>query len=143
MNTNPETDARVRVLVVDDEAAILFTLKRILEHAGYEVQTASSGREGLIAFQQGGWDLVTLDRSMPEMNGEEVAAEMKRIAPQVPLILITGFPHAVVQPGLFNAILGKPFRPAELWHTFSQILARRRGSAGQLPQGRMAGCGCD
>ncbi|MEP6669506.1 MAG: response regulator [Chthoniobacter sp.] len=144
MNTNPEAAPRPRVLVVDDEPAILFTLKRILEHTGYEVQTASSGREGLIAFQQGPWDLVTLDRSMPDMNGEEVAAEMTRVAPQVPLILITGFPQAVLRPGLFNAVLGKPFRPAELLQCFSQVLARHAEGAGQLPQGgRMAGCGCD
>jgi len=142
MNTNPETGARPKVLVVDDEAAILFTLKRILEHSGYEVQTAASAREGLTAFQQGPWDLVTLDRSMPEMNGEEVAAEMRRIAPQIPLILITGFPQAVLRPELFDAVVGKPFRPAELLQCFSAALARRAVGSSQLPQSRMAGCGC-
>ncbi len=141
MNANTEATARLKVLVVDDEAAILVILKRILEHAGYEVQTASSGREGLTAFQQGPWDLVTLDRSMPEMNGEEVAVEIKRVAPHVPLIQITGFPHAVLRPELFDAVLGKPFPPAELLQCFSQTLARRAGGAGQLPQSRMAVCG--
>ena len=142
MNTNPTADARVKVLVVDDETAILLTLKRILEYSGYEVQTASSGREGLNAFQQGQWDLVTLDRSMPEMNGEEVAAEMRRIAPQVPLILITGFPSAVLRPALFDAVLGKPFRSQELLQCFTEALARRDKAAGQSPPFRMAGCHC-
>jgi DNA-binding response OmpR family regulator len=139
MNTNSESGARAKILVVDDEPAILFTLKRILEYAGFEVHTAEDGAEGLSRFRQGSWDLVTLDRSMPRMNGEEVATEIKRIAPNVPLILITGFPNAILQPGLFNAILAKPFRSAELLERIAQVLARHRGGAGQTPQSRMAG----
>ena len=139
MNTNPESAAREKILVVDDEPAILFTLRRILEHAGFEVHTAENGLEGLSQFRRGPWDLVTLDRSMPGMNGEEVAAEMRRLVPNVPLILITGFPNAILQPGLFNAILAKPFRSAELLERIAQVLARHRGGAGQAPQSRMAG----
>lgn len=125
MNTNTGHDSRLKVLIVDDEPTILFTLKRILEHAGYEVHTAQSGREGWQAFQQGQWDLVTLDRSMPEMNGEEVAAEIRRVAPKTPIVLITGFTSAVVRSWLFDAILGKPFRPTELLECFAQVLAKR------------------
>lgn len=121
MNTNSHEKTRVKVLVIDDEPAILFTLKRILEHSGYEVGTAPSGREGLSAFQEGHWDLVTLDRSMPDMNGEDVATELRRLSPQTPLILITGFPAAVVRPQLFDAILPKPFRPAELLERLAQL----------------------
>lgn len=125
MNTNTEHDGRRKVLIVDDEPAILFTLKRILEQVGYDVHTAQSGREGWDTFQQGQWDLVTLDRSMPGMNGEEVAAEIRRVAPKTPIVLITGFPTAVVRTWLFDAILGKPFRQAELIACFDEVLARR------------------
>ena len=114
MNTHSEGDTRLRVLVVDDEPTILMMLKKLLQPAGYEVQTAESGREGLRAFQQGTWDLVTVDRAMPEMNGEETATQMRNIAPEVPIILITGFPGAVVRPELFDAVLAKPFRSTEL-----------------------------
>src|ERR1700686_4751661 len=110
MNTDSEGNAQARVLAVDNEPAILFVLKRILQPAGYQVQTAQSGREGLNAFHQGKWDLITVDRSMPEMNGEEVAREMRKLAPKVPIILITGFPDAVVRRELFDAVLAKPFR---------------------------------
>lgn len=112
--------------MIDDEPAILFTLKRILEHAGYAVYVAQSGEEGLSAFRQGHWDLVTLDRSMPVMNGEEVAAELRRIAAHVPLVLITGFTTAVVRPELFDAVLGKPFRAAELLDLIANVLAKHR-----------------
>jgi len=127
MNTNSDPDARVKVLVVDDEPTILFTLKRILEQAGYEVHTAESGREGWNAFQQGHWDLVTLDRSMPDMNGEEVAAEIRRVAPKTPIVLITGFTNAVVRSWLFDAILPKPFRPMDMLQRFREVLAKRGG----------------
>jgi two-component system response regulator MprA len=138
MNTNSEGDNHPKVLVIDDEPAILFTLKRILEYAGYTVTTAQSGREGMSAFQQGQWDLVTLDRSMPDMNGELVATELRKIAPSIPLVLITGFPHAVVRPELFDAILPKPFRAAELVERLSQAIAKRAPAA---PEKRStAGC---
>ena len=106
--------------------AILITLKRLLRNAGYEVQTAQSAREGLSLFQQDPWDLVTVDRSMPEMNGEEVAAEIKRLAPNMPIILITGFPGAAKRRELFHAIIGKPFRMAELLQCVADCLDRGR-----------------
>lgn len=138
MNTNSVGETRVKVLVIDDEPAILFTLKRILEHAGYAVTTAQSGFEGLALFQQGpwDWDIVTLDRSMPGMNGEEVAAEFRRLAPALPLVLITGFTTAVVRPELFDQILPKPFRAAELLECMSRLLAKHGRTAGYP-----AGCG--
>ena len=122
----------MKVLVIDDEPAILFTLKRILEHAGYEVCTAQSGTEGIDLFRQRQWewDVVTLDRSMPGMNGEEVAAQIRRIAPTLPLILITGFTTAVVRPELFDQILPKPFRAAELLDCVTLLLAKH-GRASQ------------
>ncbi len=135
MNTNSAAGPRGKVLVIDDEPAILFTLKRILEHAGYGVYTAQSGEEGLSVFRQAQWDLVTLDRSMPMMNGEEVATEIRRIAPHVPLILITGFTTAVVRPELFDAVLGKPFRAAELLDCLADVLAKHRADEPHLPAG--------
>jgi DNA-binding NtrC family response regulator len=114
MNANSQAAPRGRVLVIDDEVAILTTMKRILQNAGYDVQTAASAHEGLELFGQEAWDVVTVDRSMPEMNGEEVACEIKCRAPNVPIILITGFPGAVKRPALFRTIIGKPFRMDEL-----------------------------
>ena len=124
MNPNSETETRRKVLVIDDEAAILTTLDRVLRNAGYEVQTAQSAQEGLSLFKKETFDLVTVDRSMPEMTGEAVATEMKRLAPNVPIILITGFPGAATRPELFHAILGKPFRIPELLQSLTSALDR-------------------
>ena len=80
---------------------------------------------------------------MPEMNGETVAREMRQIAPTVPIILITGFPDAVLRRELFDAVLAKPFRTAELLQCFTRVLGKRSEVTGQLPQARMAGSICD
>jgi CheY-like chemotaxis protein len=127
MNANSEPATAGKVLVIDDEPAILTTLTRLLRSGGYKVQTAQSAREGLNLFQREPWDAVTIDRSMPEMSGEEAAGEMKRLAPHVPIILITGFPAAATRRELFHAILGKPFRSAELLQCLAECV--RSGNA--------------
>jgi CheY-like chemotaxis protein len=116
---------RGRILLVDDEPAILITLQKILSLEGYEVQSAQSGREGLKLNEQTAFDLAILDRKMPEMNGEELAAELKRLNPSMPLILITGFPGAVTRRDLFYTVVGKPFRTPELLKSISMALTQK------------------
>jgi DNA-binding response OmpR family regulator len=127
MNANSEPANCGRILLVDDEPAILITLQKILSEEGYEVQPAQSAREGLKLFGQTSFDLAILDRKMPEMNGEELAAELKRLSPTLPLILITGFPGAVTRRDLFYTVMGKPFRTAELLKCISMALAQNGG----------------
>jgi len=79
------------LLCVDDNQTSLKICKIILEDFGYKVLTASSGREGLEVFASNAIDAVILDYQMPEMNGEMVAAEMKRTNPQVPILMLSGW----------------------------------------------------
>ncbi len=79
------------LLCVDDNQTSLKICKIILEDFGYKVLTASSGREGLEVFASNAIDAVILDYQMPEMNGELVAAEMKRTNPQVPILMLSGW----------------------------------------------------
>ena len=73
------------LLCVDDNQSSLKICKIILEDSGYKVLTASGGREGLKVFASNAIDAVILDYEMPEMNGEVVAAEMKRTNPEIPI----------------------------------------------------------
>jgi DNA-binding NtrC family response regulator len=130
MNANSQNAKAGKILLIDDEAGILITLSRVLQTAGYETQTAANGRDGLAFFQRESFDLILVDRSMPEMNGEEVAAAIRHVAPSMPIILITGFPAAVRRPELFTAILGKPFPRAELLQSMAQALSRRNDEKG-------------
>jgi CheY-like chemotaxis protein len=68
-----------RVLVVDDEPAILDLFFYVFEEAGYVVSVAKNGREALAAVAANAPDFIVLDVSMPEMSGKEFALELKRL----------------------------------------------------------------
>lgn len=78
------------MLCVDDEAAIRCLLKSALERFGYTSLVASNGREALRVAARQWIDAVILDYSMPDLNGGDVAMEMKRLRPDVPIILFSG-----------------------------------------------------
>jgi len=78
------------ILCVDDSESSLNIFKIILEDFGYKVLTASSGREGLELFVSNAIDAVILDYQMPGINGEVVAAEMKRMNPRIPILMLSG-----------------------------------------------------
>jgi len=77
------------VLCVDDHEAILHFCRQHLESHGYCVLTALNGPDGLRALQAYPVDVLLLDYSMPEMNGEEVALEVRHMYPKLPIVLIS------------------------------------------------------
>lgn len=79
------------ILCIDDEELGLRVRKIVLERAGYRVETALDGRSGLSIFNAARVDGVVLDYFMPGMNGGEVAAEMRRRRPEVPIILLSAY----------------------------------------------------
>ncbi len=81
---------RALLLCIDDNEDVLECEKSFLESFGYTVLTAASGGEGLELAAMHSVDVVILDYFMPEMNGQEVAIEMRRLRPQAPIILLTG-----------------------------------------------------
>lgn len=97
------------MLIVDDEPLILRTLVGFLTGAGYEVGTAPNGMEGLTTFQQGAWDIVVTDRTMPVLDGEEMTVAIKALSPTTPVILMTGLLSDVEDLSRFQSILPKPF----------------------------------
>jgi len=78
------------ILCVDDEEAILYYEKTLLEMSGYVVLTASSGEQALKLVSSCEFDAVLLDYEMPEMNGQEIALELRRIRPNLVIILLSG-----------------------------------------------------
>jgi CheY-like chemotaxis protein len=79
------------VLCIDDEPHGLVARKAILRNKGYEVLTALSGPEGLKLFETNPVDAVVLDYSMPGMNGGQVAAELKRLNPNIKILLLSAY----------------------------------------------------
>jgi CheY-like chemotaxis protein len=79
-----------RVLVVDDEPVVLEVLQRILNKIGYETEITDSGNSALQVFSQRQFDLVLLDVLMPEVNGFQIACEMRRRKPEQKIVIVTG-----------------------------------------------------
>ena len=77
------------VLCIDDDEDVLECEKSFLESVGYTVLTATSGGKGLELASRHSVDIVIVDYLMPEMNGHEVAIEIKRLKPQAPIIMLS------------------------------------------------------
>lgn len=80
------------LLVVDDDESIRLLLRDEFCDVGYNVVTAVDGEEGLVAFNEQNIDVVILDLDMPKLSGEEVAMQLYRQAPDVPVIIYTANP---------------------------------------------------
>jgi CheY-like chemotaxis protein len=107
------------VLVVDDDEAVRALAKWVVEKAGFGVVTARDGDEALRVFKANPkqFCFVLLDLTMPRMGGSEVAAELRVIRPEVPVVIITGHGEDVMaaeaQVGIAE-FLQKPFGPDQL-----------------------------
>lgn len=82
--------SKIRILLIDDEEDFLIILKKKLESEGYEVLTATNGKEGIEKTEAGKPDMVICDWMMPEKNGFEVLKELKeRGSLRVPFVMLT------------------------------------------------------
>src|SRR5687767_10815504 len=99
---------RQRILVVDDEPLVCESVAMLLSYEGHDVQTAGSGEEALLKYNEAEFDVVITDFSMPGMKGDELSRALKERAPSKPVILLTAFPPAR-QPVTIDLVLTKPF----------------------------------
>ena len=113
----PEGGARaaaVSILVIEDEEHIRTMLVEALSGAGHRVESAADGLTGLARFRGGGFDMVLTDLSLPECSGLDVARSVKRMRPETPVVLITGWGHSLHPERLresgVDLMLVKPFR---------------------------------
>lgn len=86
----PKAPRPLRVLVVDDEVAVLEGVKKLLGDEGYEVSTAASGTEGLELARTEELDVVLCDLVMPDLSGGEVLVQLSQERPELPVIILTG-----------------------------------------------------
>jgi two-component system, NtrC family, response regulator AtoC len=114
-----------RVLVIDDDASLRYTLEAVLSDAGLVVEAAETGAKGLAAFEARGADVVLTDLAMPEMDGMKVLERLRALDPSVPVMMITAHGServavAAMKAGAYD-YLPKPFDPDEL------VLVVKRG----------------
>ena len=112
------------ILCIDDEPVGLRVRKMLLESQGYKVLTATSGREGLQLFAANPVSAVVLDYAMPEMNGDQVAIALRRLKPDVKILLFSAyvkFPDEVMQWVDGYAVKGD--HPTALFNALQQLLS--------------------
>ena len=128
MVTKPREDARV--LVLDDEADIRFTLTRILQLEGYTATEAASGSEALNYLANAAFDLMILDMRMPGMSGVEVMECIEQTYPEMLIVILTGqatLESAIVATRSNNVIdyLLKPVTNEEFLQAVKNALKKR------------------
>lgn len=107
-----------KLLVIDDEEIIRRASQRTLVPAGYEVDTAASGREGLKLITENEYDLILVDLMMPEMSGREVVEQIRTITPETRILVITGYSSTETKDQVksmgIDCYLEKPYSPKTL-----------------------------
>ena len=110
-----------KILVIDDEPIVRTSCIRSLSPEGYEVKSASSGKEALELLENEPFNLVLLDLKMPDMDGIEVLKKIKNTWPDTKVVMITGYSTVetavkTLKLGAFS-YLEKPFMPDTLLET--------------------------
>ena len=113
---------RKTILCIDDDAGMLGYQRALLERRGYKVLTAASARQGLQIAAACAIAAVIVDYHMPEMNGHEVATEIKRLMPQVPIVMLSSdeeIPENALQ--VVDAFVSKNDAPGRLLPVITRI----------------------
>ncbi|TDB65186.1 sigma-54-dependent transcriptional regulator [Arundinibacter roseus] len=116
-----------KILVVDDEGDICMLLKRFLSKNGFEVETAQTGKRGLLLVDEFKPDLVMTDFRLGDLTGSELLVSIKKKLPHVPVLIITGYSDIktainVMKQGAYDYIT-KPLFPDEILVTVRKALA--------------------
>lgn len=116
------------LLLVDDEAALVELYRQGLERLGYQVTARTRSRNALDGFirDPDGYDLLITDMTMPHMNGDELIAEVRRIRPDLPVILCTGYSARISEESAaelgINRFLMKPVGFVDLAQALRRVL---------------------
>jgi two-component system, OmpR family, alkaline phosphatase synthesis response regulator PhoP len=133
MTSSPRSGSQECVLVIEDDSSLRLSLKTALRSAGYKVETAATGPEGLDAFKDGVPDLVLLDVMLPGLNGFEVCREIRKKYKDIPILMVTakGEEEDIVRGLNLGAddYIVKPFGVAVLLARVDAALRRHRKQA--------------
>lgn len=115
------------LLAVDDDPVTLSMIQRFLQKSGFNIWAVSNGEEAIRVYRQHADEirLVLLDVVMPGMNGEELYRELRKIRPQVPILLMSGFPLETAEKLIQESsapFLAKPFSRVHLTREIRRVL---------------------
>jgi signal transduction histidine kinase/ActR/RegA family two-component response regulator len=131
--TQPATAASeppLSILLVEDDRWTREAIVRNLQDAQHRVDSSANGADAMEKLSQGAYDAVITDRAMPDISGEEIAMEAKRLRPDVPVVLLTGFGALMhergVKPPHVDRVLGKPIHFDDLRRVLAELAGPRR-----------------
>ena len=141
------TDRKSRVLVIEDDEAILMGLRENLEFSGFEVITATDGKEGLHMAETRKPDMILLDIMLPTMSGYEICRELRDSRNRVPVIMLTARHEEFDKLHGFEMgaddYITKPFSIQELLARIRAVLGRVRQSEGAEEKFKFGECMLD
>jgi DNA-binding NtrC family response regulator len=119
----------MKILVVDDDAIVIKSCRRILEAEGFEVIAVPGADEALEKIKYQEFDLLLVDVKMPKHDGIFLMREIKKNWPDIPIVVMSGYPTPetiadVLKLGA-SQFIPKPFRPDELMKVVRQVLQKR------------------
>ncbi|OGP68616.1 MAG: hypothetical protein A2170_03485 [Deltaproteobacteria bacterium RBG_13_53_10] len=122
----------MKILVVDDDAIVIKSCKRILEAEGFEVTTVPSADNALEAIRSYDFDLLLIDVKMPRHDGMYLMREVQKTWKDIPTIVMSGYPTPetigdVLKLGA-TQFIAKPFRPDELVQVVRHVLQNMKRS---------------
>jgi len=116
----------MKILVVDDDAIVIKSCRRILESEGFEVSAVPSVEQALAAIKITDFDLLLIDVKMPERDGMYLMQEIKKNWAEIPTIVMSGYPTSETIAEVYRLgatlFIPKPFRPDELMKSVRQVL---------------------
>jgi DNA-binding NtrC family response regulator len=122
--------ARNRILVVDDEEIMRSSLSDWLKEDGYYVQAVEDGYKAIEKVKEEEWDLAVVDLKMPKIDGLEVLEKIRKMKPEVPVIIVTAYATIdtavmAIKAGAADYIV-KPFNPEEISVVIAKLVEHRR-----------------
>ena len=119
---------QMRILVVDDDAIVIKSCRRILEAEGFEVITVPSAEEALQKIKALDFDLLLMDVKMPKHDGIFLMREINKNWTDIPIIVMSGYPTPETISDVFKLgavqFIPKPFRPDELLKTIREVVQK-------------------
>jgi len=131
---NQKLDSAVTQPNVDDEEIITRVVEKMLSRLGYKVTARTDSEEALDLFraQPGSFDMVITDLTMPKLSGIELTRELKKLRPDLPILMATGHGKIVSEETANSlgvaALVSKPFRIKEIAKTIRQVLDQQSSS---------------
>jgi DNA-binding response OmpR family regulator len=121
------------ILAIEDDPRILKALQRLFSSEGYEIRSASNGKQGLEMFAVPGLDAVVLDLMLPGMSGRDICRSMKQASPDIPVIILSAISDVADKVLLLEIgaddYVTKPFSPRELLARVQAAVRRSKRSS--------------